>query len=277
MLPLITERIYTALTGDRSVHLCDWPEVTALPYDRSLVHQMDLGRDVCSSVLTLREAHRRRTRLPLKELIVAHPEADVLENYREIIAQAINVKNIVLTTNVSAHGSRDIKVNSKLGARIGSKFKEVLAAQRARNWKMREDGCVEIAGMILGPEDFELRLQTKEGAVAEPFDSWRGVAVLDTKIYPELQAEGWARDFVRIVQTTRKKADFKVTDRINIAASVAPDLLQALVEYSPDIKRETLAVGFDLFTNEFLADTAGTIEETIDQYPVKLKIERIVT
>ena len=56
-------------------------------------------------------------------------------------------------------GSRDIKVNSKLGARIGAKFKEVLAAQRARTWVMRPDGQVEIAGIILDTHDFELRLQ----------------------------------------------------------------------------------------------------------------------
>ena len=275
MLPLITERIYTALTGERSVHLSDWPKAGALPNDRRLLHQMDLGRDVCSSVLTLREAHRRRTRLPLKRLTVAHPEADVLESYREIIAEAINVKSVAFTTNVGAFGSSDIKVNSKLGARIGAKFKEVLAAQRARNWIMREDGRVEIAGIVLDPEDFELRLQTMEGVVAEPFDSWRGVVVLDTKIYPELQAEGWARDFVRIVQTARKQADLKVTDRINIAASVAPELVHALTEHSPYVKRETLAVGFELVADDVLNDTTRIVESEIDQYRLKLKIERL--
>jgi isoleucyl-tRNA synthetase len=35
--------------------------------------------------------------------------------------------------------------------------------------------------------------------------------VLDATIYPELQAEGWARDFVRIIQAARKQADLKVT------------------------------------------------------------------
>jgi len=205
--------------------LTDWPEVEALPTDADLLHRMDLGRDVCSSVLTLREAHKRRTRLPLKSLTVAHPDADVLKEYRDIIAEAINVKSIVLTDDVGAFGSRDIKVNSKLGARIGPKFKEVLAAQRSRNWAMREDGRIEIAGLILDPQDFELRLQTTEGVVAEPFDSWRGIVVLDTTIYPELQAEGWARDFVRIIQAARKQADLKVTDPINIAAFVAPELV----------------------------------------------------
>ena len=49
--------------------------------------------------------------------------------------------------------------------------------------------------------------------------------VLDPTIYPELQTEGPARDFVRIIQAARKQADLKVTDRIDIAAFVAPELV----------------------------------------------------
>ena len=75
MMPLVTERIYTALTGERSVHLADWPDVKSLPEDQAMMRHMDLGRDVVSSVLTLREAHKRRTRLPLKKLTIAHPDA----------------------------------------------------------------------------------------------------------------------------------------------------------------------------------------------------------
>ena len=64
----------------------------------------------------------------------------------------------------------------------------------------------------------------REDVVAEPFDTWRGVVVLDTKIYPQLQAEGRARDFVRLVQAARKQAGLQVTDRISIAAFVPFEL-----------------------------------------------------
>jgi isoleucyl-tRNA synthetase len=275
MLPLITERIYTALTGEQSVHLTDWPEVEALPLDEELLHRMDLGREICSSVLTLRELHRLRTRLPLKKLTIAHPEASTLEVYRDIIADAINIKNVVFTSDVASFGTREIKVNSKLGARIGSKFKEVLAAQRARSWVMREDGRAEISGIILDPNDFELRLQTVENVVAEPFDSWRGVVVVDTKIYPELQAEGWARDFVRLVQSSRKQLGFQVVDRIAIKAAVAPELVHALREHAAYIRRETLAVTFDLAPDVPAGD--NVVEADIDRHPVRFRVERVST
>ena len=213
--------------------------------------------------------------MPLKTLTVAHPDAAMLEDYAAIIAESINVKIVVFTTELAGFGSRDIKVNSKLGAKLGAKFKEVLAAQRARAWIMRADGHVEIAGIVLDPHDFELRLQTAQGLVAEPFDSWRGVVALDTEIYPELQAEGWARDFIRLVQTTRKQAAYNVTDRIRIAASISPELTHAFTEFNSYVKRETLAVAFDLVTDDDFDCTARVIEDELDHYRVKFSIDRV--
>ena len=114
-----------------------------------------------------------------------------------------------------------------------------------------------------------------EGVVAEPFDSWRGIVVLDTTIYPELQAEGWARDFVRIIQAARKQADLKVTDRINIAAFVAPELVHALTEHRPYIMGETLALGFDIVSQDVPGDVTNVVEDQIDQYPLRVQIKRV--
>src|SRR5262249_21341665 len=155
-----------------------------------------------------------------------------------------------------------------LGAKLGVKFKEVLAAQRARAWIMRTDGHVEIGGIVLDPNDFELRLQTRQGLVAEPFDSWRGVVALDTENYLELQAECWARDFVRLVQAARKQAAYNVTDRIRIAASISPELAHAFTEFNSYVKRETLAVAFDLVTDDAFDRNARVIEDELDQYRV---------
>jgi isoleucyl-tRNA synthetase len=274
MLPIISERIYTALTGERSVHLSDWPDAQSLPDERTL-RLMDLARDACSSVLTLREAHRRRTRLPLKSMTLAHPEADRIAAFGDIISEAINVKQVAFTDDVAAFGSRDIKINSRLGARLGSRFKEVLAAQRARDWSMRSDGRVEIAGVVLEPRDFELRLQTLDDVVAEPFDAWRGVVVLDTKIYPQLQAEGWARDFVRLVQSARKQSGLHVADRIKIVAFVASELRHALREFEEYIKHETLTVSLSILAADIEYDGGKAIEDEIDGYQVKFQIERI--
>ena len=41
LLPLLTESVYRGLTGERSVHLADWPAPGALPADPELVEAMD--------------------------------------------------------------------------------------------------------------------------------------------------------------------------------------------------------------------------------------------
>ena len=140
---------------------------------------------------------------------------------------------------------------------------------------MRDDARVEIAGLILDRHDFELRLQTLENIAAEPFDAWRGVVILDTKIYPELQAEGWARDFVRLVQSARKKADFNVTDRVDIVASISPELVHALTEHRDYIATETLAASLRVSPN--LIVERDFVDEEIDQYRVRLHIERVAS
>ncbi len=149
LLPFVTERIFTALTGEKSVHLADWPDIGELPQEGKLVQQMDLAREVSSATLTLREARRLRVRLPLRKLTVAHPEAAILAPFKDIIAEEVNVKDVVLSAEPAAHGARELKVNPKIGAKIGAKIKEVLPAAKEGRWSELEDGRVEIAGIVL--------------------------------------------------------------------------------------------------------------------------------
>lgn len=55
LLPLVSEVIWRGLTGERSVHLADWPEASELPANPDLVAAMDDVRTVCSTVLSLRK------------------------------------------------------------------------------------------------------------------------------------------------------------------------------------------------------------------------------
>ena len=69
LLPLTTEEVWRGLTGERSVHLADWPLRDELPADDALVAAMDKVREVCSATSALRKAGSLRNRLPLA---VAH-------------------------------------------------------------------------------------------------------------------------------------------------------------------------------------------------------------
>ena len=62
-----------------------------------------------------------------------------------------------------------------------------------------------------------VRYVDPEGRTSTP-----AVVALDIEVTPELQAEGLARDLVRMVQQARKDADLDVTDRIALSLSLPP-------------------------------------------------------
>ncbi len=76
------EAVWRGLTGGDSVHLGDWPYLTdpqtgvdtalgkVLVEDGALVEAMDKVREIVSSTLSLRKAHKMRVRQPLAKLTV---------------------------------------------------------------------------------------------------------------------------------------------------------------------------------------------------------------
>ncbi len=274
LMPLIAEKIYTSLTGEDSVHLTDWPDVSALPEEPQLVREMDLAREVCSAVLTVREQSRRRVRLPLGKLVVAHPDSAILYAYTRIIAEEVNVKAVELSTEVAAHGSREIKVAPSLGKVFGSKMKAVFAAQKSGDWRQRDDGRVVIGELVLEPGQFEMRIKTEDGVAAEAFDKGRGVVVLDIAVTDELQAEGWARDVVRLIQNARKDADFNLTDRISVAIQAHGALRHAIQTHRATIQSDTLALKLDV-DSELPKDADGIVEDQLDGNDIRLSVARV--
>ena len=97
----------------------------------------------------------------------------------------------------------------------------------------------------LAEDEYELRFRAKEGLDAVSFAGSAGVVVLDTEVDAELEREGLARDFIRLVQIARKDAGFNVADRIHIEVKAGPEADAAISAHLDTVKSETLAVSFD--------------------------------
>lgn len=242
LLPLISEHIHAGLTGEGSVHLLDWPTADAFPVDSDLARGMALVRDACSTLLSLRKAEGLRVRLPLASATVATPDADVLRPHLAIIRDELNLKDIVLTDDLAAHGRRELVLNPKaLGPRLGGATQEVIVAHKRGDWSETPAG-VRVGGHDLEPGEFDFRLVSAgEGAAATlPRDG--GIVVLDTTVTPDLEIEGVARDLIRRVQQERRDAGLDVSDRIRLTVSGPDDVLQALGAHRDLIAGETLAL-----------------------------------
>jgi isoleucyl-tRNA synthetase len=242
LLPLTTEAVYRDLTGARSVHLTDWPTAEELPADDELVAAMDRVRDVCSSTLSIRKATGRRVRLPLASLTVAAPSAEALGPYADLIADEVNVKTVHLTDDVAAYATSVLQVVPAVaGPRLGGQTQQVIKAVKAGEWR-RDGDRVVAAGITLEPGEFTLRLVATDDVASAALDSGDGVCLLDIELTPELEAEGTARDLVRLVQQARRDAGLAVSDRIELRLDLSATVAEHLAPHLDTVARETLAV-----------------------------------
>ena len=240
LLPIVTEKLYKALTGERSVHLTLWPEAGEFPSDHDLVRAMDLVREAASAALAVRERARLRVRLPLKTLTIVHSESAGLEPFTGLIADEVNVREVTLSTDLDAFGEVQLRPDPRIGKRLGKKMKEVMAAARSGDFTLNADGTAGVAGETLGPDEFVLAMVTEEGSAAEPF-AGTGAVVLDTSVDSDQEREGLARDVIRAVQTARKEAGLDVSDRIALGVAGGDAVSAALDAHADFIKAETLA------------------------------------
>jgi len=68
--------------------------------------------------------------------------------------------------------------------------------------------------------------------------------VLDTHVDADLEREGLARDFIRLVQVARKDAGLNVADRIVLSVKAGAVASDAIAAHLDTVKHETLAVSF---------------------------------
>ncbi|MGQ5695009.1 isoleucine--tRNA ligase [Rhodococcus erythropolis] len=247
LLPLVSEVIWRGLTGERSVHLADWPEASELPANPELVAAMDDVRTVCSTVLSLRKAQNLRVRLPLPEVTVAAPDAERLRPFLGLIADEVNVKKVDLTDDVDVHGRFEIAVNARAaGPRLGKSVQTVIKAVKAGDWTENADGVVAAAGIELLPEEYTQKLVAAEPDSTAALPDGAGLVVLDSVVTEELEAEGWAKDRIRQLQDARRAAGLDVSDRINVVLEVPQDCKEWAERHRELIAGEVLATSFSV-------------------------------
>jgi isoleucyl-tRNA synthetase len=253
LLPLTTEEIWRGLTGERSVHLTDWPDAEDLPEDDALMEGMDQVRDVCSAGSALRKGASLRNRLPLSQLTVVIADAERLKGFEEVISDELNVKSVRLLPDdhpeAASYGvSQRLTVNARAaGPRLGKNVQTAIRAAKAGDWSVSDDGVVTAGGLVLEEGEYALETVASGGDdSATGLLPGGGFVVLDTSVTAELEAEGVARDLVRAVQQARRDAGLDVSDRITLTISAAPDVADAARTHAGLIERETLATSFEV-------------------------------
>ena len=249
LLPLATEVIWRGLTGERSVHLTDWPAADLLARDTDLVVAMDQVREVCSVGSSLRKAKSLRVRLPLPKLTVALDDSNdpsALSPFTDLIADELNVKQVELTDDIDSYGRFDLAVNARVaGPRIGKDVQAAIKAVKAGAGVVNADGTLTAGPVVLRPEEYTAKLVAADPEWTAALPGGAGLVVLDGTVTEELEAEGWAKDRIRELQELRKSTGLDVSDRIAVRISV-PDRYQEWARIHRDlIAGEILATSFE--------------------------------
>ncbi|GGK41369.1 isoleucine--tRNA ligase [Salinarimonas ramus] len=240
-LPFLTEHVHSVLCDGESVHLADWPDAAAIPSDPELVRRMDLAREVCSAALSIRTEKGLRVRQPLRSLTVAFADCATLAPMKDLVADEVNVKEVVLVDDPGRFGKTVVAVDPKVGKRLGKALGAVRKAGLDGAWAPGEAGRVAVEGAVIEPGEFQFRFEAKGGVDAMPFASGTGVVVLDTALDAELEREGVARDLIRLVQTARKDAGLDVADRIVLELRGEDGARADVAAFEAMVTGETLA------------------------------------
>ena len=259
LMPFMSEFVYKGLTGKESVHLEDLPDLSAITDNSQLIEQMDMVRAISSVAKAIREEHKLRNRLPLRSMTVAGDNAETLQDFADALKDEVNVKEICLKSDIADVAGRFLYLKTPLiGKRLGAHMKDIMAKSKTDDWSQNEDGTLSIAGQTLFAEEYELRLVIKDGMSGQALPDNTAVVILDTEVDENLEKEGIARDFVRMIQALRKTKDFDISDRIKLAYSSNDSTVKAAIaEYADYIKEQVLALE--------IAENANLSAPTVDE------------
>lgn len=274
LLPLTCEEIYRGLTSSchpregwdliaevnqdsrlrgndsQSVHLAGFPNVKNFPDDPALMRQMELTRDVCNVALSIRNKLNIRVRQPLAKMQIASNKGSEGGGIiQDIVKEEVNVKEIVSATGeLTKFADFRLQINSSiLGKRLKlegkeSKMKEIIIASKKGEWEQLDVVQIKICDEIILLGEFTRLLEPKSEYKnnAQALSDNNGLVILDTTITPELEAEGLARDIVRMVQQARKDADLNVSDKIRLHISANDKISAAITAHQAYILEQVL-------------------------------------
>ena len=261
MIPFMTEEIYRNIVvnvdknAPESIHFCDFPEVNEEWIDTKLEEDMDHVLQIVVQGRACRNTANIKNRQPIGKMYVK-AAFELSDFYKDIIADELNVKEVVFTDDVSAFTSYSFKPQLRtVGPKYGKKLNAIrqylgsVDGNTAMN-ELKTTGKLTFDAdgdqVELLEEDLLIDAAQMPGYVSDT--EYETTVVLDTNLTPELVEEGFVREIISKIQTMRKEAGFEVMDHIRVYFA-QNDKIKALVDSNnAEIKDEVLA-------NEICFDT----------------------
>ena len=249
IIPFTTEELYRNLTGEKSVHLSDFPKYNEEYINEEIETKMDLVRDLISLGRNVREEAKIKVRQPISEVIIDGKNKEIIADLVDLIKEELNVKEVVFKDDLSEFMSLSVKPNFKeVGKLLGSKMKEFttvlvnLTIDEVNSLNNGENITIKLDGsdFVVEPYMVEIRYNAKEGFNVATLNN--NFIILNTTLTDELIEEGIARELISKVQNLRKERDFNIIDRITLYYNCDEEVEKAINNFNEFIKGETLSV-----------------------------------
>ena len=273
-MPFISDEIFINLTGEKSVHMADWPKAKENLIDEKLNQEVAAVRKVVNLGHSVRGKAKIRVRQPLQKMQVALPKGvqkKWIKAQESVILEELNVKELEIVDEVGnlieKYASPDARL---LGPKYGKDVQSIIVDAKASKFEVLTDGKIKVGKFILLPEEINIGYRGKEGYDVESQDGF--VVILDIKVTEKLVFEGYAREIVRYVQDMRKEAGYNVSDRIYLLVRADADVEKAITRFADYIEKETLTIELSQ-SGELDSDIEKNVE--VAEQPVTIAIKKV--
>jgi isoleucyl-tRNA synthetase len=198
--------------------------------------------------------------------------------YLDIIADELNVKDVVFTEDVSSFTTYTFKpqlrtVGPKYGKQLGGIQKHLATLDgNAAYAELKSEGAIKFmvgdVEVALTEADLLIDMKQKEGYATEADNTV--TVVLSTVLTPELIEEGFVYEVISKIQTMRKDSDFEVMDHIKVSINGNAKVADIVA------KNQTVIAG-KVLADSVTADEALAIakEWNVNGETVTIAIERV--
>jgi isoleucyl-tRNA synthetase len=258
--PFFPDQLWSWLKpGAGTVHLADFPTSRPDRRDVQLERDMEAVLDVVALGRRARNAAGVNLRQPLARIFVKGSDARADEVLRgrcnRLVADELNVHEVVMVAGEELASLRTLKakpnfrvLGPKLGPKLNAAKQALESMPTAAIEALLRDGKVTlpIAGepTPFTSSEVEVVVQGKEGFDVET--DGKTLVALDTKLTPELIAEGGVNEIVKRVNQSRKEAGLRVEERIELWLGGGEKLLATARGARDRIMSATLATKLDV-------------------------------
>ncbi len=281
-IPFITEEVYQNLKTEKmpeSIHLCDYVKSDKKLIDEDLELGMVKIRNLVESGRALRSKIGIKVRYPLSQatIVCDKKTEDLIKDLLDLLNEEINVKEISFKRDSSVFMDEKYEPDyKKIGPKFKQDAKEVIE-------KINEIDDENLERLLEKNNEILLKFKNKEYKITkndfkitkkekEHFaktEAEGATIFLNTKLTPELEAEGFSREIVRRIQSMRKELDLDVEEKIQTEIKVDTTKKKYLKKWEDYIKAETRSKKLD-----FVEKPEGKLSKKwkIDNFYVDISI-----